>query len=130
MSYFHSKNWAFETPIPGLGISINLPWGGVDIFWNYTFIVVVELFFLLILHLSTAAAVSVGLKQGKTVIVVKVIVNFVVRLLKFLCCKDCQSEQVVCIILICLLHLTNEDRVLSLKFVTAKLVLGDYFLRL
>ena len=27
VSYFHSKNWAFETPLP-LGISINLPWGG------------------------------------------------------------------------------------------------------
>ena len=24
--YFHSKNWAFETPLP-FGISINLPWG-------------------------------------------------------------------------------------------------------
>ena len=27
VSYFRSKNWAFETPLP-LGISINLPWGG------------------------------------------------------------------------------------------------------
>ena len=27
VSYFHSKNWAFETPLP-LRISINLPWGG------------------------------------------------------------------------------------------------------
>ena len=27
VSYFHSKNWAFET-LPHLGISINLPWGG------------------------------------------------------------------------------------------------------
>ena len=27
VSYFHSKNLAFETPLP-LGISINLPWGG------------------------------------------------------------------------------------------------------
>ena len=27
VSYFHSKNWAFETPLP-LGISINLPWDG------------------------------------------------------------------------------------------------------
>ena len=27
MSYFRSKNWAFETTLP-LGISINLPWGG------------------------------------------------------------------------------------------------------
>ena len=27
VSYFHSKNWAFETPLP-LEISTNLPWGG------------------------------------------------------------------------------------------------------
>ena len=27
VSYFRSKNWAFETPLP-LGISINLPWDG------------------------------------------------------------------------------------------------------
>ena len=27
VSYFPSKNWAFETPSP-LGISVNLPWGG------------------------------------------------------------------------------------------------------
>ena len=27
VSYFRSKNWAFETPLP-LGISVNLPWGG------------------------------------------------------------------------------------------------------
>ena len=27
VSYFHSKNWAFETPLP-LGISTVPPWGG------------------------------------------------------------------------------------------------------
>ena len=31
VSYFPSKNWAFETPLP-LGISINLPWGGYGYF--------------------------------------------------------------------------------------------------
>ena len=31
MSYFHSKNLAFETPLP-LRISINLPWGGYGYF--------------------------------------------------------------------------------------------------
>ena len=27
LSYFCSKNWAFDIPLP-LGISVNLPWGG------------------------------------------------------------------------------------------------------
>ena len=31
VSYFHSKNLAFETPLP-LGISLNLPWGGYGYF--------------------------------------------------------------------------------------------------
>ena len=31
VSYFHSKNLAFETPLP-LGIFINLPWGGCGYF--------------------------------------------------------------------------------------------------
>ena len=31
VSYFHSKNLAFETPLP-LEISINLPWGGYGYF--------------------------------------------------------------------------------------------------
>jgi len=30
-SYFPLKNYAFENPLP-LGISVNLPWGGMDIF--------------------------------------------------------------------------------------------------
>ena len=35
VSYFPSKNRAFEIPLP-LEISVNLPWGGMDIFWNDT----------------------------------------------------------------------------------------------
>lgn len=85
---------------------------------------------MLILHPSTAAAVSVGLKQGKTVIVVKVIDSFVVRFLILLFGKNCQSVQAVYIILKGLLNFTKEDRVFTimLKFVTAKLVVEDFFL--
>lgn len=49
VSYFHLKNWAFETHLP-LEIAINLPWVGMDIFWHYT-----------IWELCSAALVSVGL---------------------------------------------------------------------
>ena len=53
VSYFPSKNRAFETPLP-LGISVNLPWGGHGYF--------LELHILLKLQNTSVQAVKAGLR--------------------------------------------------------------------
>lgn len=57
--------------------------------------------------LSSAAAVSVGLKQGKTVIVVKVIVDFVLTFLKT--CYFVRIVRACSAVLTCLLDFTKGD---------------------